>query len=206
MILDETIKIRWFNRIIRYYTNLGYDFTKLGDEFEVKIEDLSKSSNVKINVKCDVCGNEKLLIYNKYIKNINNGGYYACSNKCAINKNTQTNLKLYNVVNVFQSEEIKLKIKDINLKLYGVENPQQNKKIRDQTEQTNIKIYGFKNAMQNKIVKEKRKLTYKDKTGFENPGQVPIVKEKRKLTYFNKTGFEYPGQDPVVQEKIKKLI
>jgi len=47
------------------------------------IDQLTKGSNKKIDVKCDICGKEKLLGYNVYLKNLSHGNYYACSAKCS---------------------------------------------------------------------------------------------------------------------------
>jgi hypothetical protein len=56
------------------------------------INALSKGSNKKIKVKCDVCGNEKMLSYRKYTKNIENGDFYGCSVKCSYSKNKSGNI------------------------------------------------------------------------------------------------------------------
>jgi hypothetical protein len=108
MILDSIIKMNWNVSNKDHYISNGYVFTKLKDEFLIKVKDLSINSQVKINVECDICGNKKQISYVQYLKNYNNGNYYACSNKCAYNKNRETNKKIY-----------------------GVENPQQNKEIRN---------------------------------------------------------------------------
>lgn len=60
MILSETVKIKWNEYNKKYYINLGYIFTKLCDEFEVKLEDLSKDSHYKILCECNNCNKEKI--------------------------------------------------------------------------------------------------------------------------------------------------
>ena len=54
MLLSETVKIIPKARSITYYKNKGYIFNS-GEEIEVKVEDLPKSSRVKVKVKCDYC-------------------------------------------------------------------------------------------------------------------------------------------------------
>ena len=81
MILSETVKLRWNGKAIPYYTSKGYKYTKQGDEFDVKVKDLSHSSIAKILVKCDCCGKEKYLKYGVYYRYERNG-VYLC-NKCA---------------------------------------------------------------------------------------------------------------------------
>ena len=56
MIIDEKVTITWNNKHKAYYESKGYIFTKKFEEFEVSTLDLAKSSNVRVNVKCDYCG------------------------------------------------------------------------------------------------------------------------------------------------------
>ena len=41
----------------------------------IKVEDLHKKSNVKIDVKCDICGKENNITCQKYTKNISKYSY-----------------------------------------------------------------------------------------------------------------------------------
>ena len=55
---DNTmIKAKWEVHTMRYYERLGYTFTNYGDLFEVKVNDFSKSSKMKIFVQCECCRN-----------------------------------------------------------------------------------------------------------------------------------------------------
>ena len=85
-LLSDVIPIKWNPANKQWYESKGYIFTKCKDEFEVKIEDLSKASHAPVKVKCD---NEKCL--NPYLKqmkwqdysnNVKNDGKYYCK-KCA---------------------------------------------------------------------------------------------------------------------------
>lgn len=99
MILTKTVIIKWNRRNKKLYEEKGYNFTKYNDEFEVKIEDLTKSiKNIEVKVQCDNCG--KILksiewrTYLKYVKE--DGKYYClqCSSKLYGNKNSlKTRLK-----------------------------------------------------------------------------------------------------------------
>lgn len=121
MILDKTIKIKLNSQNIRYYRDLGYNCNP-GDELTILTNQLSKGSNYKINVMCDLCFVKKELVYHKYLKNINNGGYYSCSNKCSIDKYKKNMLDTYNVINIFQLKEVKEKSKNTRLERYGDKN------------------------------------------------------------------------------------
>lgn len=79
MILTKTVKTKWNSKNKDYYINLGYEFTKMKDELEVFIEHLAKQSKIKIDVKCDCCGE----IYNPSFINYNNRKFeYDICSKC----------------------------------------------------------------------------------------------------------------------------
>ena len=118
MILTKEIKIKTNAQNIRHYRDLGYGCNP-GDEIIVKVFDLSKGSNYKIKVKCDKCGKEKELTYVKYLKNINNGNYYSCSNKCSNDKCVSYCLNKYGVNNISKCQNIINKIKKTKFKRYG---------------------------------------------------------------------------------------
>lgn len=66
-----------------YYENLGYDVPKhkvkiskehpngyaftLNEKFTVKVKDLLKGSNIKVEVSCDCCGKIKSLMYSNVV-------------------------------------------------------------------------------------------------------------------------------------------
>ncbi len=117
MILTTKIEtgITHFN--VDYYRSLGYNDIKCNQRIIIPIELLPKDSNLKIRVRCDICGFERDLFYQKYIKNINNGGLYSCSTKCCQFKIKKTNLERYgceNYVNVeVQKNDRKFKYDNI---------------------------------------------------------------------------------------------
>lgn len=55
MIIDKKIKIKITKQNIIYFKNLNYK-CELKDNIDIDISHLQKSSHIKINVKCDVCG------------------------------------------------------------------------------------------------------------------------------------------------------
>ena len=58
MILNNKIKIKINPNSREYYNSVGY-CCKNYDIIEVDVLDLSKGSNIEIEVKCDICGDEK---------------------------------------------------------------------------------------------------------------------------------------------------
>ena len=121
-----------------HYISLGYD-VKYGDKIEVPICDLTKSSIVQIEAKCDVCPSIKLLSYDKYNKNISKHGIYTCCTKCASIKNKMTNMERYGVEAPLQSSEILSKLENTNIERYGCKNVGQNKEIKDKIKETKSK-------------------------------------------------------------------
>lgn len=83
--VTEIVTIKWDRRIKKYYENKSYIYTKMGDEFEVRTEDLPDGSNILIDTECDGCGleikNLKWYFYKKSMKK--NNGYYCV--RCAKN-------------------------------------------------------------------------------------------------------------------------
>ena len=75
MLLTKFIKIKIHPTTFNHYEEKGYD-VNVGSEILVKVEDLTKSSTYKVKVKCDVCGSEKELSFNKYLKNISKHNLY----------------------------------------------------------------------------------------------------------------------------------
>jgi len=115
MIIDDFVNISVSSKNITYYRSIGY-ILKTGDNFNIKIEDLQKTSAFKVNVKCDNCGDEKYIQYRLYNNNIEKSKMYYCI-KCKHLKTEDTKLKKYGNKNYNNIE----KNKETCLKKYGVD-------------------------------------------------------------------------------------
>lgn len=135
------VKIGSWNH--KHYKDLGYENVKKGNLVMVKVEDLTLSSHTKITAICEICGNEKVLLYKTYNENKKRTGQYNC-NKCCYDVMKVSLKKKYGVENVSFIPEIKekIKIKNIensddrfikrtktNLERYGVENTFQSEEL-----------------------------------------------------------------------------
>jgi len=167
MIIDKIVKMTWNSNNKKYYVNKGYIYTKMYNQFDLKIEDLIPTSPLKINVRCDVCGKDKLMKCREYTNSINNGGYYACSQKCSNRKSKNTCLKNYGVETFIQSEFGKEKIKKTNLLKYGVEYASQSKEIKEKVKSTCLEKFGTEYVFKSNDIKEKIKKTCLEKYGVE---------------------------------------
>jgi len=93
-LITEEVIVTLGNMNIKYFENLGYPIhrridsrkelsVKRGTIITVKVEDLLKSSNAKVDVECDCCGEElKNVVWQNYLKYVKEGGKYYCK-KCA---------------------------------------------------------------------------------------------------------------------------
>lgn len=79
-LISKSTLIKWSRNNKKWYMSKGYIFTKYGDVFLVNIEDLSNGSNACIIAKCDICGTEKEIIYQSYLKTIKTNLKYVCIN------------------------------------------------------------------------------------------------------------------------------
>lgn len=91
MIDGKYIEVLLCGKNIKYYENLGYNIPRVkkrwgmsvlrGTKITVKIEDLQNGSNIKIPLKCDICGLSHSTKYQDYLKYNHNGLTYC--NKCS---------------------------------------------------------------------------------------------------------------------------
>lgn len=55
MLLSTELEISWYYRTKQHYIDKAYKFSKFGDKFIVKIEDMQDMASVEIEIKCDYC-------------------------------------------------------------------------------------------------------------------------------------------------------
>lgn len=212
MILNRYIEIKVnSSQTIHKLSNLGID-SKIGDIIHLETDNLWDGSNLKIDVRCDICGLQKSIQFNLYNKNKKKYNLYACSNSCAYFKKKLTSLDKYgieNFVNSSKAKQTKLikygdenyqnveKIKQTKLEKWGDENFNNIEKIK----QTNLYKWGVTCTLESDIVKEKIKQTNLQKYGIEDSRSSDIVIKKRILTNLKKYGTEHYTQ---TEEFIKK--
>jgi len=105
MIISKTLMVRWNGFTRKWYEDKGYKWTKLNEYFECKIEDVQLNSTVKVEAKCDYCGE---IFYPEYRQLLSARGIInkdCCSNrKCMGLKSKESNMKIYGVENHTQLE------------------------------------------------------------------------------------------------------
>ena len=121
-LITKTVKIFWryYNR--EEYENKGYEFTGIGHLFEIKIEDLFKTSKRIVECECDKCGKEIKMKYIDYNKKSTEDGQIFCED-CepyyidnGNNKKFSGIYKIENLVNgkvyIGQSNDVKRRWKE----------------------------------------------------------------------------------------------
>jgi hypothetical protein len=194
MILDTHVTIRINNRHVSYYNNIGYNVNSL-DIITIPLNDLMKTSHYKINAKCDVCDKLVFVEYRRYFKSFNNGGYYACSNKCAKEKSKNTCLLKYGVDNPAKADLIKEKINNTFIEKYGGK-PLQNVDVMNKLKKTVFEKYNVSNVFQSENVKNKSKATNLEKYGYEVASKNSDIKIKTYNTNMNIYGYKSHLSNP----------
>jgi len=176
MILNKEVDIRIGNKEqMEYYSKLGYqiDWKRI---ITVKVDHLMLKSNVKLNVRCDVCRVEKTLIYSKYTKNTKNlTEDYCCSNKCAMTKQENTCLEKYGVKYPAQNEEIYDKVSKSCLEKYGVDHYSKTEEYKDKYKKTCLEKYGVDSSNKSVQIKNKMRISMIEKCGFEHALQNKTI-------------------------------
>lgn len=179
MLLNDYIKIKVNTRNLKYLKDLGYSVEKCGSEITILTKELQKGSSVKVNVKCDICGKEKLLTFKTYSQNIKNSNLYCCSEKCSNIKREKTNLKKYGKKYQVLTENFKKKSKLTKKEKYGNEKYTNREKFIE----TCNNRYECNNVFQLEEVKNKSKNTKKEKYGDENFRNVKKQRKTKKEKY-----------------------
>jgi hypothetical protein len=143
--------------------------------------------------RCKVCGGKTEFV--SIFKGYKNGCCRDHISQYVYSTSQKAILKKYGVLNPYQSEEIKEKIKKTNIEKFGVENPSQSEEIKIKKEATCLKNYGYKSGLCNI---EKRRQTCLKKYGVEFNTQNKEILEKgqktaKTLKRFKDTSIWYQG-------------
>jgi len=193
VIVDNKIKIRINPNQFKYYTDKGYNVSFYNRDLIININDLSKGSGVKINVKCDICDNLYNITYNNYNNQIKKHNMYVCFS-CKNHKSKITNLEKYGCEWSLQNQNIKDKGKKTLLETIGVDNISKLQSIKNDR----------KNYFNNDNFKVKSKITLIKKYGVDNASKSDLIKSKKVRTCLKNFGVENPSQSVDIFEKSQK--
>lgn len=204
LVENQIIKMKWSGSNVNHYLAKGYIFTKFGDMFDVRVKDLSDSSHVLVQVKCDYCGKIQDIQYSVYFKHHSDIFGDACK-ACAYKKQQATMLYRYGEKNPSLIKDFQEKRKETFVARFGCENPSQNKSVQEKRMNTFIKKYGETSPMKNKAVQEKTKQTCMERYGKEYSTQTNSMKVKSKQTCLKKYGVDNASKAKSVKEKIETV-
>lgn len=180
MILDQHIKVKITQKNILHYKNFYKDI-KLKDIIDVMPKNLQKSSNIILNVQCDICEIKRSIKYQAYVKNISScpeHPIYTCD-KCSHIKIKEFNRKKWGVDYFSQTKEYTKKFKETMIDRWGVEYALQSKELKDKAKKTNLEKFGVENPfMDTEMIKSK----FKEKWGRNHPSEVPEIVDKIKIS------------------------
>lgn len=186
ILLSKKVEQHWNSKIKKYYENKGYIYTHMGDTFLVNVDDLTDSSSIKVDIKCDYCGHIYQTTWGKYINSkIGLVSKDCCSNKeCTGKKSTDVLMIKYGTKNFYD------KTKNTCLKKYGVENPFASEEIKEKIKNTNIEKYGCAVPTQNKDIYKKIINTNYEKYGVPNYGAIYSKEHTKELSSSWKGGIK----------------
>jgi very-short-patch-repair endonuclease len=169
----------------------------------VKINDLQKRSNVKIDVLCDYCCEEILtMTYDQYTQRTKEINKIACRN-CYTQKVKEVCLLKYGVDSYAKTKECREKYTKTMLDRYGVKHNSQLPDYREKFHNTCIERYGESYGKQ---FIEKALETFANKTGYHYSTQSPEIQEKIKQSCLDRFGYEYSLQSPEIRKKIVQTL
>lgn len=219
ILLTKTVDMTITSRNANHYKEKGYDIPMkysqslhkqvidVGAIITVRVEDLSKTSKVKVQRKCDNCGKIQEVLYKDWKRQTLPELGDLCKD-CAIKikyphamkekygevnpalvdvckeKRKQTCLEKYGVEYAIASDKVKEKIIDSYINKFGVDNPMKNKDVVAKAIQTNNDKYGGNSALCDKAIREKSKQTCLCKYGVSNPYQSKEIQAKAKKTLY----------------------
>ena len=167
MILSKEVEINLNSANIKHYEDIGYAIPRelnknkklkviTNSKILVKVSDLTKGSNVTINLQCDYCDTPYESKYYNYCKSNINGIIHkdACFS-CGHIKEKESNMLIYGVENALQRPEVRKKFNETCIERYGSENFGGTDEWKEKVKKTNLDRYGSEYAQSNNEIKEK---------------------------------------------------
>lgn len=87
LVPNQIVEVKWNVANKKWYENKGYKYTKTGETFQVKAEDLTKSASNQVEIVCDYCGKHFFEMWSVYKKIEGKNQKNACLNCHGIKKN-----------------------------------------------------------------------------------------------------------------------
>lgn len=204
LIPGQYTKMRWNARNKYYYMERGYEFTKMGDEFDVKVEDLPSESHVYVKVQCDFCGEIIDVKYQNYTHRGLKSDGYACT-KCKYKKIHNVMQEVYGVDTPSQIDGFYEKSKATCQEKYGVDHYTSTQECKDKIALTCMERYGATNYTSSEVGKERMMNVFLEKFGTPHPfGNEEITKKliETQTKKYGGVGMSSPTTSKKIRESL----
>lgn len=142
MLLSKEVEVRWNGLTKKWYEERGYVWTKQNDWFRCDIEDVMKTSPIKVLVKCDYCGCEFEKPYRDLYKQRELVDKDCCRDrKCMVIKSEEVNIVKYGVKTHMKTKESQDHLSKHNRTSWD--------KVVDDFEQKNLKLISVESDYRN---------------------------------------------------------
>ena len=204
LIQGQYVKMRWHPKNKYYYMERGYEFTKMGDEFDVKVEDLPSESHVYVKVQCDFCGEIIDVKYQNYTHRGLKSNGYACT-RCKYKKIHNVMQEVYGVDTPSQIDGFYEKAKATCQEKYRVDHYASTQECKDKIASTCMERYEATNYSSSDIGKERMTNIFLEKFGTPHPfGNKEITKKliKTQIEKYGGVGMA----SPIISKKIVESL
>lgn len=193
MLITKNVLTKWNSKTKKYYEDLGYKYTKIGDSLLVDVNHLKKGSNETVVVKCDYCGREYNIKWYSYclLKEKNNNTDCCNNPECTTKKSRESLKDIYGTDNIREIESVNQKIKNTVMIKYGCSNQFKNDDIKEKIKSTMQNKYGVDSPMKSDDIKSKAQKTCMEKYGVTNYGAIYSSTHKGELSPTWKGGVDH---------------
>ena len=168
MLLSHTATVKWNAKNKKRFVELGYQFTRVRDEFDVDVNHLNHASNALVVIQCDYCHKKFDITWAKYMNNHRNGSEKDACFDCKWIKGRDSMEDRYGTRIIRKVPGAEEKLQNTNLQRYGCINPFGNADIKEKIKTTNIAKYGVASYTQNDEYLVKSRATCLDKYGVDH--------------------------------------
>lgn len=165
LIPNQIVTATWHVLTRKHYEKLGFNFTRYGDSFQVRVDQLSFGSRVMVAVQCDYCEKEysqAYVSYRSYVKEHEYNSKVSCMD-CRQKKSSETAQIRYGSYSWACITESKKHYSSTMLNRTEEEKELSNEKRRQTIKTKGIEIKGRRRSLSKEQVLQILDLKFKEK-------------------------------------------
>lgn len=197
----QIVVVKWHSRNKEHFVNLGYDYTKIGETFQVPAYDLPEHSRTIVTCVCDYCLKPFETTYSIYKKSIQRGK--LCCKDCKKLKLKDTFVSRYGISSVGESPEFRERGKKVHLEKYGTEFALQSEQGRESFSKSMLEKYGVDNPSKSKEIYEKIMQSNLERHGYKYYWQTEEGQAHLRNVMLEKYGVDNASKSHEIQRKIR---